>query len=230
MTASTFSVILADPPWRYKNFSDSAHGAAVAHYDGMTEEELRALPVLDWGASDSVLFMWATWPKLDEAMRIVPAWGFDYVTAIPWVKVLPAQREIYRGIGFWAMAASEVLLIARRGEPKRAGDKHEHGMGAIGAQIGLMHGEPRIFYAPRTQHSTKPLEVHEWIERLFPDASFLELFARRERPGWTTWGNELGFKLSETGVERCALPAAEPLPLFDAPPAPAGAQPARRSS
>lgn len=204
-----FRVILADPPWRYANFSAAAHGAAAAHYDGMTEEAMAAIPVASWAAPDAAIFMWATWPKLDEAMRLISAWGFDYVTAVPWVKTLPAQRAIYRGIGFWAMAAAEVLLIARRGDPGRQ---------KVDPVIGLLEGEPRVFYAPRTRHSAKPLEVHEWIEGMFPGGPFLELFARQERPGWTTYGNELGFRLSAAGVEPCERPVRErdAMPLFDA--------------
>ena len=207
MTA--YRAILADPPWRYRNFSDAVHGAAIAHYDGMGEQELAAVPVASWAAEDAALFCWATWPKLDEAMRVVAAWGFEYVTAIPWVKVLPEARTIYRGIGFWSMSASEVLLIARRGSPKRA--KIDPPV------IGLLTGEPRVFYAPRTKHSAKPLEVHAWIEAMFPGGPFLELFARRERGMWTAWGNELGFRLSAAGVEPCVVPSV-PLPLFDGAP------------
>ena len=157
--------------------------------------------------------MWATWPRLDAAMRILPAWGFpEYVTAVPWVKTTPSTREIHRGVGTWTMGASEVLLIARRGAPEPQHFERDK-------PIGLLVDAPPVFYAPVGRHSAKPLEVHEWIERIMPDGPYLELFARRERPGWATWGNELGFKLSASGVERCA-PVHEHMPLFDARTAP----------
>lgn len=198
----TFSVVLADPPWAYRNFADTAHGAAIAVYDTMPPEAIAAIPVATWAAPDCVLFCWATWPKLDEAMRLVDAWGFEYITAIPWVKTVPSSGEIYRGIGFWTMAASEVLLIGRRGEPKRSGRGRSGDSGTNDAQIGLLTGEdPRV-------------EVHEWIEALFPGRPYLELFARRERPGWTTWGTDLGFRLSAAGVATCERPV-EAMPLFD---------------
>ena len=216
---SGFTAILADPPWSYRNFGGSTsgrrnrvNGAAAAHYGTMTDEDIAAIPVGSFAAKDAVLFMWATWPRLDAAFRILPAWGFpQYVTAVPWVKTLPSAREIHRGVGTWTMGASEVLLIARRGAPEpQHADK--------GKPLGILTDAPPVFYAPVGRHSAKPLEVHGWIERLFPGGTFLELFARRERPGWTTWGNELGFQLSATGVAPCEPPH-EALPLFD------GAQP-----
>ena len=200
------AVIVADPCWRYQNFTDAVHGAAASHYDTMTYAELAALPVASFAADDCVLACWGTWPKLDEGVDLIRAWGFEFVTGFPWVKVTPSSREIYTGIGFWKQSCSEVVLIARRGEPKRIVGAREPG-------LGLLVGEPRIFYAPRSEHSTKPEEVQDWLAREFR-GPYLELFARRERPGWACWGRETGFVLSASGVERAAKPI-ESLPLFD---------------
>lgn len=203
----SYAVIVADPPWAYKNFADTAHGAAIAVYDTMPYEAIAAIPVASFAAPDCVLAMWGTWPKLDEGIDLMRAWGFDFVTGFPWVKTSPTSREIYTGIGFWKQSVSELVLIGRRGEPKRHADRVPG--------LGFLVGEPRQFYCPRGEHSKKPEEIQDWLEREFP-GPYLELFARRERPGWSTWGNELGFVLSEKGVEKVPVKVeVEPMPLFD---------------
>ena len=201
-------VIVSDPPWAYRNFADSAHGAAISQYDTMQFADIAAIPVASFAADDCVLACWGTWPKLDEGIDLVRAWGFDYVTGFPWVKVTPSSREIYTGIGFWKQSCSEVVLIARRGEPKRID-------GARVPGLGLLTGEQRIFYAPRSEHSTKPEEIQDWLAREF-EGPYLELFARRSRPGWACWGVETGFVLSAVGVLPVERPR-EPMPLFDRP-------------
>ena len=194
-------VIYADPCWRYRNFSDAAHGAAAAHYATLPDDDIASLPVRRWSAPDCVLALWTTWPKLAAGVEVVRAWGFDYVTGFPWVKVTPSTGEIRRGVGFWTMAASEVLLLGKRGEPARRNLD-----GGRGKPIGLMAGEEqRIFWAPIGRHSAKPLEVHAWLESTL-DGPYLELFARRTRPGWTCWGLEVGTRLTADGVETADLP------------------------
>lgn len=203
-------VILADPAWDYRNFSDSMHGAAAASYDVMTTADICALPVRSWADDHAALFMWGTWPKLPDALQVMEAWGFEFTTGFPWVKTVPDSRAIYRGIGFWTMATSEYMLIGKRGEPKRKGGSPVMGLAVDG------DGE-RILYAPRTEHSRKPEAVHEWIERIFPTETAetrLELFARRKRAGWTTWGRDTGFNLTPQGALSYTPPEA-PLPLFD---------------
>ena len=75
-----FGVIIADPPWSYER--SGVQGAAALHYPTMTDEDIYNLPVADIARADAVLLLWATWPKLTEAMRVVTAWGFEYVTGI----------------------------------------------------------------------------------------------------------------------------------------------------
>lgn len=104
---STYRVILADPPWRYHNWSDAAHGAASSAMETMATPDICAIPVSRWAHPDGcILAMWATWPKLEDAFSVISAWGFDYVTGWPWVKTVPAAGEIRRGIGFWAQSCS----------------------------------------------------------------------------------------------------------------------------
>lgn len=185
-----FDVVLADPAWSYRQWSETKHGAASAVYGTMTTPDICAIPVKEWLAEDAALFMWGTWPKLPDVIQVMAAWGCEYVTGFPWVKVYEGGCA-YRGIGFWSQAVTEYLLIGKKGEPRRS----------KGTPImGLLVGEDRVLYSERTPHSRKPEAVHGWIERLFPEGRLLELFARRPRAGWTTWGGDLGFHLSEKGV------------------------------
>ena len=189
------NVILADPNWAYQNFTDKAHGAAISHYQtaGLAAlEELKGT-VQDLADDNCVLGLWGCWPKADENHRLYSSWGFDYVTGFPWVKVLPEQGTIRRGIGFWTQGASEFLSICRQGSPRR---------GKLpGKQVmGLLVGEDRQFYDRIQAHSVKPYGVHEWLEELFPDAMRIELFATQARPGWLCLGHKTGYHLAPTGV------------------------------
>lgn len=189
-----FRTIISDCPWAYDNFGQAKHGAARAHYPTMTLEELAAIPVKRWAADDAVLLLWGTWPKLDEAQELVRLWGSSYVTGFPWVKTTPSSGEIRCGIGFWFQSASEPVLLGRWGSlPRSEGAPRVRG---------LLVGEEMQFYAPTREHSSKPVEIHEYVEQTLP-GPYLELFAREERPGWTCWGNELGFELGPWGVREC---------------------------
>lgn len=189
-----FSTILADPPWQYRNFADKAHGAAISNYDTMTLADICAIPVEQWAEKDAVLALWGTWPKLPDAMTCIAAWGFDYVTAAPWIKTTPKSSDIYTGIGFWFQSCSEILLIGKRGKPKTERFPI----------LGLLEGEPRQFYAPATRkHSRKPPGVHEWLEIRAP-GPFLEMFATEGRPRWASAGLSLGQRFSERGCEMVA--------------------------
>jgi N6-adenosine-specific RNA methylase IME4 len=187
-------VILADPPWRYRR--GGVNGAVEAQYPTLAREELAAIPVSRWTAEDCVLVLWGTWPKLDECIHLLTAWGFAYVTGFPWIKTVPGTLEPRRGIGFWTQSVSEIVLIGRRGEPVRERDTPP--------VLGLLAGGDRQFYAPIRRHSQKPEGLHGWLESQFP-GPYLELFARLPRAGWDTWGADLGFTLSANGVERSTI-------------------------
>jgi N6-adenosine-specific RNA methylase IME4 len=50
----------------------------------------------------------------------------------------------------------------------------------------------QVIFSPRREHSRKPDEVYDLIEKMYPEATKLELFARTARDGWDQWGNEVG--------------------------------------
>lgn len=138
------------------------------------------LPVVELAADDSVLFLWICWPLLAEALELIEAGGFVYKTcAFSWTKVHAGQVEMFQddnpvqiGMGYWTRSNSEVCLLAVRGKPKR-----------VKADV------RQAIIEPRRQHSRKPDCVYGRIERLVP-GPYLELFARNERRGWTSWGNQ----------------------------------------
>ena len=188
--AGQYQAIYADPPWRYevwsgetavqKRGSKSTYKAAQAHYQTMSANEIRALPVASVAAPDCVLFLWVTWPTLLQAIELLDAWGFTYKTcAFDWMKAHAGQLDMLRddtealmGMGYWTRANSEPCLLATRGKPKRISKSVRQGI-----------------IEPRRHHSRKPDCVRERIERLVA-GPYLELFARQQRPGWDVWDNE----------------------------------------
>jgi N6-adenosine-specific RNA methylase IME4 len=187
--AGGFRAILADPPWQFnslwggrpkKTDAGYASRAVDAHYDTLTIDQIAALPVAALAAEDCVLFMWTCWPVLQKSFAVLEAWGFTYKTcAFSWMKADPWRlfaddKTPFAGMGYWTRANTEPCLLATRGKPKRRAKDVRQGI-----------------IAPRREHSRKPDCVHERIQRLV-DGPYLELFARAERPGWTTWGNEVG--------------------------------------
>ena len=122
MTIGQYSVIYADPPWRYS--AKNVQGAAEKHYPTMGIDELCTLPVADLAAPDSVLFLWATFPQLAEALRLIKAWGFTYKSvAFVWLKKNRKSEGWFYGLGFWTRGNAEVCLLATRGPPKTVGGK-----------------------------------------------------------------------------------------------------------
>lgn len=171
-----YSVILADPPWAFRAWSDKGKGrSAEQHYPTMRLEDIKALPVADLAAGDCVLFLWATFPMLREALEVAEAWGFVYKTvAFTWVKENRKSPGLFWGLGYWTRANAEVCLLATRGSPKR--------------QSAAVH---QVILSPVERHSKKPDEVRERIAALMGDVPRVELFARQETPGWDVWGNEV---------------------------------------
>jgi N6-adenosine-specific RNA methylase IME4 len=163
-----FDVVLADPPWRY-SFAQSRTRKIENHYPTLGLEEIKALGPRLPLAKKAALFLWATAPKLIEALEVMRAWGFEYKTQAVWDK-----QSV--GMGYWFRGRHELLLVGTRGEfsPPQPAQR-----------------VPSVFSKRRGQHSKKPEEVRAWIERAFPGARKLELFARAAKPGWSVWGNEV---------------------------------------
>jgi N6-adenosine-specific RNA methylase IME4 len=155
----------------------------------MTDEEIAGLAVSDVVAPSSLLVMWATWPKLDVALRVAERWGFRLKTGAAWVKTTDAFRPA-TGTGWWVRGSTEPILIATRGAPKPPSNPP---LGVVG-QFGEWE-ELSLWplAAPRSRHSEKPTDIHRLAEALSERVGTrrLEMFARKPRPGWTCWGNEV---------------------------------------
>jgi N6-adenosine-specific RNA methylase IME4 len=163
--AGKYDVIVADPPWKY-DFAETESRQVENQYPTMTPEELAALEVPS--ADNCVLFMWATAPKLREALTLLEAWGFQYKTHAVWNK-----EKI--GMGYWFRGQHELLLVATKGDvspPPPAARPAS------------------VFSDARKGHSRKPECAYATIEAMFPTANRCEMFARGSRSGWTSWGNE----------------------------------------
>ena len=172
-TIQKYQAIYADPPWDYQQCRLS--GSAKKHYPTMRIEELCALPVAEIADRDCALFLWATFPQLPEALRLIQAWGFVYKTvAFVWLKQNRKALTWFYGLGFWTRSNAEVCLLATKGHPKRQST-----------------GIHQLVISPVERHSKKPDEVREKIVELMGDVPRIELFARQQTPGWDVWGNEV---------------------------------------
>lgn len=166
MVKGTYSVIYADPPWKYE-YDSSSRGDPQKFYPTMELEAIKALKIPK--ALDAVLFLWATNPKLAEALEVMAAWGFDYRTNMVWVK----DRI---GLGYYFRGQHELLLVGKCGDLRTPTEAHR---------------PPSVLHARRGKHSEKPEQVYGMIETMYPHREYLELFARKPRKGWAAWGNQL---------------------------------------
>jgi len=160
-----YQVIYADPPWRYDN--SGLKGSADSHYPTMSLDDLCRLDVGKLAGDAAVLFMWVTGPFLREGLQLCQAWGFEYKTTFVWIK----DRSTYGKLGFYNYGQHEFLFIAIKG--------------SCLPQSGTL--EPSVLFAPKGKHSEKPEAVYELIEQMY-SGPYIELFARKTRSNWATWG------------------------------------------
>lgn len=213
-----FELIHTDPPWRYNDKSRN-RGGAERHYSTMSLEELKAMNVADYAAKDCCLMMWTTGPQLANSIDLLRAWGFEYRTfGFIWVKrtkrhwenvasrirqhiikEFSGQKEIrvraatkvvtpvlvmavvkdywFWGMGSYTRACAEIVLIGVKGSP---------------ASLRQDKGVHQVIEAIVGEHSAKPDEVYERLERLFGnDIKKLDMFTRRNRPGWYALGDQV---------------------------------------
>ncbi|WP_395019814.1 MT-A70 family methyltransferase [Dongia sp.] len=176
-----YQVIYADPPWEYRQSGSatSSRGMAKQHYPTMTTEAICRLPVAQLKTDDAVCFMWATFPNIAEALKVLQAWGFEYKTAaFVWVKTNPRSGSPFWGMGAYTRANAEVCLLGISPNTKAKTQ----------VQSKAVH---QIIHSPIERHSKKPDEVRRRIEQLLGDVPRLELFAREKAKGWDAWGNEV---------------------------------------
>ncbi len=172
-----YGVVYADPPWQFDLRSERGdRKSPQAHYACMPTDDICALRQtlgLDFVCAEHcVLVMWATFPMLPHAFKVMAAWGFKYKSGGTWLKKTTNDLDSF-GPGYLYRSSCEPWLLGTRGAP----------------QI-LSRSERNSITAKTRGHSVKPDEMYRKIERQF-HGPYLELFARRQRKGWDSWGNEL---------------------------------------
>jgi N6-adenosine-specific RNA methylase IME4 len=177
-----FQTAIVDPPWDYArtSSSDKLGGYSDKQYEPLTTAALAELPVGE--LVGGVLLLWATGPMMPSALALVDAWGFEFITLTYWLKTSPLGHpqetfdgrttfKRHMGVGYWFRGDVEPVVVAKRkGTPS------------------YRTGRRASFLRPAMRHSAKPDYLHELAEEFFP-GPYLELFARRSRPGWTCLGD-----------------------------------------
>lgn len=166
-----FRTILADPPWDVEQ--GGARGAQV-HYELMTLDRIKAMPVGELAADDAHLWLWVTNATLRAGYDVMESWGFTPRSPLTWIK--PRL-----GLGTYLRNATEHLILGTRGH----------------APVNFK-AQPTWMFAPLQDHSHKPEEAYAVIERV-SNGPYLELFGRRRQPGWAAWGNEIESDISIPG-------------------------------
>ena len=162
-----YSVIYADPPWEYEH-PISTSREIENQYPTMPIEEIKSVNIP--ADDNSIIFLWVTSPMLEKGLEVMNAWGFTYRTNMVWVK-----DKI--GMGWYVRQQHELLLIGVRGD---------------GIGMPLPENKPSsVVTAPRGEHSSKPFEMYNLIEKMYPNHTRIELFARNRRDGWDSWGNDV---------------------------------------
>ncbi len=183
LTPLKYGAILADPPWAYAMRSDKGYEKSPeAHYGTMSIDAIKALPVDRLAGPSCYLFLWSTWPHLPQALDVMIAWGFRYVTGGSWTK-RTVNGHLCFGTGYVQRSATEPYLIGSIGKPQIA-SKSERNL------IVAPEDVPDGIEAVRREHSRKPVQMREMIGRLLPHAHCAELFGREPWADHDVWGNE----------------------------------------
>ena len=168
-----YEVIYADPPWRFQEASEASSKSPERYYSTMSGEEIKTLPVQNIAEKNSILFMWGVATMTELAYEVMRSWGFIPEGQIIWEKI-SSNGKPRMGLGGKVRYSHEILLIGHRGKPEKG-----------------KYQTPSVITAKITKHSEKPEVFAEVIEKMYPAAKRIELFARRPRIGWTSVGNQI---------------------------------------
>ncbi len=183
-----YSIIYADPPWNGLGWNNgSGQKCPANHYEVQDVAWIRSLPVSAISESNSALFLWVTFPNLEDGLSVMRSWGFKYATcAFNWVKRNRKADTFFVGCGNYTRANSEICLLGVRGKmQKRVVSRSVRQV--CDARVG--------------RHSEKPAEIRDRIVELFGDVPRIELFARQHHEGWDCWGNEVPLETPTMPVE-----------------------------
>lgn len=160
-----YRTIVADPPWQMPKAGATKVDASKV-YPTMSLESVCALPVSALAEDDAHLWLWAVNGLLEDAYKVVRAWGFSPLTLVTWCKPGP-------GVGHYLRNNTEHVILASRGTP----------------MVPTTKPLSTWYVWPRGAHSAKPEAFLDLVETVSP-GPYLELFARRNRFGWATAGNQ----------------------------------------
>ncbi|MCC5633498.1 adenine-specific DNA methyltransferase [Nostoc sphaeroides CHAB 2801] len=173
-----YQCIVIDPPWFYRLRSkDKTHRNRIP-YQPMRTKEILALPIPELcGSNGCILWLWFTNNHMIEAAQCLQTWGFELKTILTWEKVTKDGTKTHLGVGHWLRNSTEHCALAIRGNVKAFAGR-------------TLTNQSSILHSPRREHSRKPEQFFELVEKLCPDMTKLEMFARSSRVGWDCWGDE----------------------------------------
>lgn len=179
-----YDIIYADPPWSFapmglkedevKKRGYFERGASF-HYDTMTNDDIKAMPVKDIAKKNALLWMWVCQPTLPVAIEVMEAWGFNYVTiGFIWIKSTSTSAGVKHGMGWYTLSGAELCLVGKRGN----GIKRR------------INNIKQVQRHNTLAHSQKPRRFQQDLTSMYPDNDKIELFARQTMKSWDVWGNE----------------------------------------
>lgn len=172
-----FATVLADPPWQFQNRTGkmAPEHKRLSRYPTLSLQEIKDIPVQAAVEDTAHLYLWVPNALMDEGLQVMDSWGFTYKTNIIWYKVRKDGGPDRRGVGFYFRNVTEMILFGVRGKNART----------------LKQGrtQPNIITSQKREHSRKPDEQYEIIESC-SWGPYLEMFARGNRNGWYSWGNQ----------------------------------------
>ncbi|QFS52653.1 MT-A70 family methyltransferase [Nostoc sphaeroides] len=173
-----YQCIVIDPPWFYRlRNQDKTHRNRI-NYKPMHIQEILSLPVPDLSdRRGSVLWLWFTNNHMIEAAQCLQTWGFELKTILTWEKVTKDGTKTHLGVGHWLRNSTEHCALAVRGNVKAFSGR-------------TLTNESTILHSRRREHSRKPESFYQLVDKLCPDITKLEMFARESRDGWDCWGDE----------------------------------------
>ncbi|WP_370677600.1 MT-A70 family methyltransferase [Pleomorphomonas sp. PLEO] len=188
-----FDIGWIDFPWAFDLWSETGNEKSPqAYYDTMTVDEACDMPIGQLFAKDSIALIWMTHPMLDRQMKVISAWGMRFVTSGVWVKRNSYTGNLAFGPGYWLRCASEPFVLATMGSPEIKSRSIR-----------------TVIEGPARGHSVKPEQAYAVAERMCPDGRRLDLFSRKTRPGWTSWGNQSGLLDNQPRAPKRALVPAQ---------------------
>lgn len=170
-----YNIILADPPWKYRDKCTAGKRGASFKYPVLSVEDIMKLNVQNIAAENCALFLWATAPMIRESISVVKAWGFNFKTiAFTWIKTNKKASTLFWGMGNYTRSNPEYCLLGIKGKLER---KSASVHSVIESKIGT--------------HSRKPVEIYNRISKLYGNLPSVELFAVNPIIGWESYGYEI---------------------------------------